>query len=81
LTAALLGATLLDMPLRSPKQRARRFLVWLAKQGAWTVTHDGHVLIDDNVESYLAELIADAQEDVRQGFLRGPTGREPHIHD
>ena len=60
------------MPHISPRDRARRFVNWLRH-------HD--VESFDNIEERLAEMIADAQEEVREGFLAKPRGREAKIHD
>lgn len=64
--------------MKSPKSRARSFLLGLGPADVIGF-HGVPVFSDDTVER-LAEVIADAQEEVRQGFLRKPTKREPTLH-
>jgi len=64
-----------------PRRRAEAYLNWLAQQpGDWRMRFHGAPVVADDVIDRLAEIIADAQDEVREGFLRKPSGRDPHTH-
>lgn len=67
--------------MKSQMRRARSFLLWLAKEPAWFIVCDRTIVLSDEAQERLAEAFADAQEEVREGFLRKPTKREPKVHD
>lgn len=59
------------MPHISPRRRAQRFLDWLAHHpDDWKLKFHGRSVVSDNVVDRLAEVIGDAQEEVREGFLK-----------
>lgn len=64
--------------MRTPLERAKRFVRHLANGGL--TMFRGQLLIPDETVEFLAEEIADAQEEVRQGFLKPPSGRSEWIH-
>lgn len=55
----------------SPRSRARRILRYLK-----LARYQG----DDDRLDFIAEVIADAQNEVREGFLRKPTRNEGKVH-
>jgi len=59
------------MPTTSPRARARKFLRWLEKEDR-VVSFRGTPVFSDEVEFELARLIADALDELREGFLRKP---------
>ena len=62
----------------SPNERARRYLRWLEKDDC--IAFNGTVHFSQDAEERLAEVIADAQEEVREGFMRRPTRNEGKVH-
>lgn len=69
---------------KSPLERARAFLFELARDdmrygvGSWYVVFGGSIVLSDQSQERLAEVIAEAQEEVREGFMRKPSRKEPY---
>jgi len=54
----------------SPRSRARSFLRWLQKDDC--IAYDGVVVFTDDAELELARVIAEALDELREGFMRKP---------
>lgn len=63
------------------RTRARKFLEWLAREpDDWKISFHGASVVSDDVVDRLAEVIADAQDELREGFLRRTRKNEAKTH-
>lgn len=69
-----------------PMERARSLVLYLKAEG-WTPPHRERDQPPDPVDHWelaqcrFAEIIAEALDDLRDGFLKKPRGRDPTTHE
>lgn len=63
----------------SPRARARRIIRWMERDSR-VVTFRGQVVFSQGVEERIAEEIAEALDELREGFLRKTRTNEAKTH-